>query len=460
VQSAAIIVAGADMPTRSPGDVLPLERLAKSPPAGYPRFDRGNTMHTSITTWSFASLVVGSALVVVACGNSGADSSKGVAGSSQDGSSATSSGGARDTPSSGDTASSSGGTADTPGSGDTVSSSGGRAGNTGGTTGGGSTDHGDSGGDTQGGATSGGGGAVSTGGSQTTGAGGSSSAGSGARGGTAGGSGSGGDTTGGRGGGATGSGGLTDPLPSQGCGKDPPADGYDTIDVGGTTREYILRLPEGYDGTTPNRIIFTFHGASGSAVQVDNGDPPRSDLDPTGPYYGIKDEADHQTIFVAGQALSGWSNSNGRDIDYVRALLDRFEGELCIDESRIFATGFSMGAIMTITVACNLSDVFRAVAPMSGSLQNGCPEGGQHIAYWSSHGTSDTTIDISQGEAARDAFVQRNHCQAGTTPTEPSGCVSYQGCDSGYPVDWCPFDGAHEPPPFSGSAIWAFLSQF
>ena len=241
----------------------------------------------------------------------------------------------------------------------------------------------------------------------------------------------------------------------------PPADGHDTIAVGGTSREYILRLPAGYDRNTPNRIIFAFHGANGSAVQVDNGDPPRQDLNPTGPYFGIKDLADNHTIFVAAQALNGgWSNSNGRDIDYVRALLDSFENELCIDESRVFATGFSMGAIMTITVACNLSDLFRAVAPMSGSLQNGCPAGGQHIAYWSSHGTNDTTIDISLGEAARNEFVQRNHCKTDTAATQPSGCVAYQGCDAGYPVNWCPFDGTHEPPSFSGSAIWAFLSQF
>jgi hypothetical protein len=38
--------------------------------------------------------------------------------------------------------------------------------------------------------------------------------------------------------------------------------------------------------------------------------------------------------------------------------------------------------------------------------------------------------------------------------------VNYQGCDTGYPVSWCEFDGVHEPPPFSGEAIWAFLSQF
>jgi polyhydroxybutyrate depolymerase len=449
-------------------------------------------MHTSITAWSFASLVVGSALAVVACGSGGTDSSKGGSGSSQGGSSAASSGGAGETrggtesstggnaettgsggteastggnaETTGGTESSSGGNADTSGSGGTASSSGGRGGNTGAVTGG-STGRGGAGGGAQGGTTSTGGRGVNTGGRQTAGAGGSGTAGSGGRSDAAGGRASGGDAAGGgtgeaTGGGSTGGatgGGLTDPVPSQGCGKQPPAEGQTTFDVGGTEREYILRLPAGYDGATPNRIIFAFHGASGSADQVDQGDPPRSDLEPTGPYFGIKDEADDHTIFVAGQANSGWSE---RDIDYVQALLERLEGALCIDESRIFATGFSMGGMMTITVACDLSDIFRAVAPMSGSLQNGCAASGQHIAYWSSHGTNDPTIAISQGEAARDEFVQRNHCQTSTTPIQPDGCVAYDGCDSGYPVDWCPFEGVHEPPPFSGPAIWAFLSQF
>jgi len=442
-------------------------------------------MHTSFTAWSFASLVIGSAPSLVACGNGGGDGSQGVAGSSPTSSggtadtsggsgNSTSSGGAGDS-GTGGTSIPSGGTSGT-GTGGSSGSSGGASnsgtggtsipsGGSGGTAGGadgGSTNSGGVAGSAQGGAVSGDGGVSATGGNPAAGAGGSGMAGSGASGGTAGASGSGGDVTGGGSGGAVGgSGGLTNAVPSQGCGTAPPADGQATIDVGSTTREYILRLPEGYDGTTPNRIVFAFHGMSGSAVQVDNGDPPRDGLDPTGPYFGIRAEADGQTIFVAGQALSGgWTNSDGRDIDYVRALVDRFETDLCVDESRIFATGFSYGAIMTITVACNLSDIFRAVAPMSGSLQNGCPAGGQPIAYWASHGTSDPTINISEGEAARDEFIQRNHCQPDTSPAQPDGCVTYQGCDSGYPVDWCPFDGIHEPHPLSGSAIWAFLSQF
>ena len=256
-------------------------------------------------------------------------------------------------------------------------------------------------------------------------------------------------------GGAVGAGGSTSApaKPSAGCNSTTArASGRFTIDVSGTAREYILTLPANYDASHPYRLIVAFHGGKYDAQSVADGGPPAS-----GPYYGIQAEAKDTVIFVAAQATSsGWSTS---DVPYVKAMVTRFESELCVDQNRIFATGFSMGAIMTINLGCAAADVFRAIAPMSGQISGTCA-GTQPIAYWASHGTSDPTINISNGQAARDAFATRNHCTAQTTAGSPTGCVNYQGCDAGYPVVWCPFDGVHEPAPFAGAAIWAFLSQF
>jgi poly(3-hydroxybutyrate) depolymerase len=41
---------------------------------------------------------------------------------------------------------------------------------------------------------------------------------------------------------------------------------------------------------------------------------------------------------------------------------------LCIDNSRVFATGFSFGGMMSNVIECQMGDLFRAVASMSGSL--------------------------------------------------------------------------------------------
>src|ERR1051325_1830588 len=151
------------------------------------------------------------------------------------------------------------------------------------------------------------------------------------------------------------------------------------ISTGGMMREYILRLPANYDNSVPHRIVFAFHGAQGSAEQVDSGAPANPDSAETGPFYGIYDEA-VDTIFVAGQADGSWNTSSTKDVDYVKAIIAEVEGSLCVDQSRRFGTGFSMGAIMTINnVACKMADLFRAVAPMSGQLAD-CPRSEEHTS--------------------------------------------------------------------------------
>lgn len=256
-------------------------------------------------------------------------------------------------------------------------------------------------------------------------------------------------------GGAGGAGGNS-MAPSAGCERTGAGEsGRFAIDVAGTSREYILSLPSDYDPKHPYRIIFGWHGRMYDAEWVANGEPPL-----TGPYFGIEAEANGEAIFVAPQALStGWSNEDGRDIAFVRAMLSQLESELCIDRRRIFSTGFSFGAMLTMSIGCEMADVFRAIAPMSGSLGNGCPAPGRPIAYFATHGLSDTTIRPEQGEAARDEFRERNHCGASSRETDRAGCIEFEECDEGYPVVWCAFDGAHEPPPFAGVALWEFLSK-
>jgi poly(3-hydroxybutyrate) depolymerase len=252
-------------------------------------------------------------------------------------------------------------------------------------------------------------------------------------------------------GGATGGGtGTSAAVPSAGCGKTAPASGRATIDVSGTSREYILKLPDGYEATHPYRLIFGFHGAKYDDNWVADGGAPL-----TGPFFGVESEANGSAIFVAPQAQSGGFSS--QDLPFVDAMVAQFESQLCIDKSRIFSIGFSMGAIMTINIGCNRSDVFRAIAPMSGELPSPCPAG-KHIAYWASHGTNDTTIPPAQGQAARNEFATRNNCSPQTSAPDANNCVTYQGCDPGYPVVWCTFDGVHEPAPFAGPEIWQFLA--
>ena len=248
----------------------------------------------------------------------------------------------------------------------------------------------------------------------------------------------------------------------EGCGKtDYPRSGRATINVNGTLREYTLKLPDRYDPHQPYKLIFCFHWWGGSMDDVVGGTITG------GPYYGLESLSNGTAIFVAPNGLEdnnqprGWANPNGRDIKFVRALLDYLNSNLCIDQQRIFSTGFSYGGMMSYAIGCAMGSVFRAIAPMSGAFYSGCDRTTEDpIAVWMAHGKSDDVVPLNDGKTALQYFIQKNGCSNETTPVEPSPCVAYRGCREGFPVIYCEFNGGHGPQRFAPQATWEFFSQF
>jgi len=251
------------------------------------------------------------------------------------------------------------------------------------------------------------------------------------------------------------------PVETEGCGNTAfPASGMYNMTVGSTQRMFIIKLPSGYDPNKPYKLVFAWHYLGGSASGIANS----NGFGGFGRYYGLEPMSGGSTIFVAPEGLDsglggkGWPNSNGRDVAFARAMVDKFNKDYCIDAERVFSVGFSYGAIMSNTVGCQMGDVFRAIAPMSGMAPQGACKG--PVAAWISHGDPDGTVNFSGGEASRDHWAEANHC---TTPgaKDANGCVNYQGCDAGYPVVWCAMPGAgHNMPSFGTAEIWKFFSQF
>jgi poly(3-hydroxybutyrate) depolymerase len=260
---------------------------------------------------------------------------------------------------------------------------------------------------------------------------------------------------------------------SDGCGKSASlANGTIEIESNGA-RSFILRVPDNYDSHHPYRLVIAYHWMGGTAEDVAMGAGATE-----APFYGLWDLAGNSTIFVAPVGLgegsnTGWPNTGGADVDFSDAILSQLEAGLCIDTTRIFATGFSYGAGMSYALACARPDVFRGVALLSGAELSGCDGGTRPIAFYASHGVGDSVLDISQGRRLRDHFVQVN----GVTPENPpepaagSGahvCTKYKGGSGAYPVEWCAFDGDHTPNPHDAGQtvswnppqVWAFISQF
>lgn len=226
-----------------------------------------------------------------------------------------------------------------------------------------------------------------------------------------------------------------------------------SLDVAGTARTYYVQLPSNYSSSKQYPLVFQFHPMGGSAEQALT-------------MYRISAGLP-EAIYVTPQGLSsggstGWPNTNGQDIAFTKAMLADVQAKYCVDNARIFSMGFSYGGMMSFAVGCEMGDVFRAIAPMSGALYSdfNCKGTGHAIAMWGSHGLSDQVVPIDDGRAARDKILKQNHCGTETTPIDPSPCVSFQGCDAGYPVTWCEWDGQHGIPSFGSSAIAAFFKQF
>lgn len=98
-------------------------------------------------------------------------------------------------------------------------------------------------------------------------------------------------------------------------------------------------------------MIFGFRWLGGSASDV------ASETTIGGPYHGFQSRSAGSAIFVAPDGLpdasqnnnKGWPNTNGQDAAFVKAMLQLFESNLCVDQSRIFSTGFSYGGTFSLT---------------------------------------------------------------------------------------------------------------
>lgn len=235
---------------------------------------------------------------------------------------------------------------------------------------------------------------------------------------------------------------------TSGCGKVGVATGLrdvtTTADM--VSRHYRVFVPDAYDASLPTRLVFVFHGLGG------DGDLIRG-------YFGFEAEAAGGALFVYPDGLpvkggAGWSPS---DLAFFDTMLAELSRDYCIDTARVFAAGHSYGAYMTNLVGCERGDRVRAIAPVSGGILPGACKG--PVAAWIAHGKADTTVSESEGIATRDRWRTLNGCAATSSATEPSPCVTYDGCAE-HPVTWCSFQGGHYPlPAFTQQAIWDFFAS-
>lgn len=145
-----------------------------------------------------------------------------------------------------------------------------------------------------------------------------------------------------------------------------------TITSSDRERRYLLHIPPNIDTTRPLPLVMFFHGGGGGMFQAAEDYPWTAKADEAGfiLVFGqgtSRRDGDLINTWNAGECCAYARDNDIDDIQYVEDVLADVKAKVAVDESKIFATGFSNGAMMSYRIACELSDTFTAIGAVSGT---------------------------------------------------------------------------------------------
>ena len=191
-----------------------------------------------------------------------------------------------------------------------------------------------------------------------------------------------------------------------------------TIEAGGQQRRYLIHVPPGYDGSAKTPLVMLLHGRGGS---------PQAVIDTT----RMNTLADqHHAIVVAplGRGrVTAWDfrtpiSDPTSDLAFVRDLVTELKSDACVDSSRVYAAGFSNGAVLALTLACDGTTKFAAYGAVSGP-------------YWSDSCRKSPTAPIIYFHGLRDKVVPYAGGRTGIGPLPPvndalASWAEHDGCQA------------------------------
>jgi polyhydroxybutyrate depolymerase len=243
-----------------------------------------------------------------------------------------------------------------------------------------------------------------------------------------------------------------------------PGDVEREITVGGRDRTFLVHVPPSYKAGTPVPLVLNFHGGAGNAKDQQKNSKMDALADRHGFIVVYPDGTGalrHRFLsFNAGMCCGYAVKHNIDDVSFVRAMLDDLEHAYSIDRARVYATGFSNGAIFSHRLGCELSDRIAAIAPVSGpiGIPNCAPSRPVPVLYF--HGTADPAAPYTGGNvkalvgddvhpyvSARETitgWAKRDRCQLEPQVTLRQGavtCESYPACAGDASVTLCTVQG-------------------
>ncbi len=139
-------------------------------------------------------------------------------------------------------------------------------------------------------------------------------------------------------------------------------DNYGHLTDQGQLRSYYLYTPKSYSPNHPMPLVLVFHGDDGSGHSMADVTRFNDLAEQKGFVVAYPDAINHRW------RPRGTPPSHVSDVSFVSALIDHLKQNINIDSRRVYATGFSRGAILTQALACKIPDKITAFASVAGSL--------------------------------------------------------------------------------------------
>lgn len=200
----------------------------------------------------------------------------------------------------------------------------------------------------------------------------------------------------------------------------------------GIERSFLVHFPQKMSADGSAALVVSLHGMGGNS---------RHDMGYQ-QWDKLADEAGFITVYPQGleipEALVGtqfqeakthWNANFGTGVDdegFLRKLVDHMVDKYDVDRSSVYVNGFSNGGIMSIKLACDMSDVFAAFGSVAGTgtlaHENCAPERPVPVIFF--HGEKDAHVPIDGMENrfmsvqnTVDKFVELNQCSEAVDST-------------------------------------------
>lgn len=193
--------------------------------------------------------------------------------------------------------------------------------------------------------------------------------------------------------------------------KSKPGQIIKEITVDGKRRSFLVHLPTGYNKSKRLPVVLAFHGGGGNGQNMEqmSGFSQKADEENFIAVYpnGLGRMENILLTWNAGGCCDYAMEQNVDDVKFVSKMIDELVAQYAVDKNRIYATGFSNGALLSHRLAAEIPDKIAAIAPVAGALFESSPKPKGKVPVLIIHGLADTAVPYNGGDSQRERVQKR-----------------------------------------------------